>query len=501
MLHHAGLDTTSIAANASAATVQAALRALSNIPDNDVIVTGVNGGPWTAVFNGAYATLTGTTTGGTSASVGVAPTQTGVPGMNPTLAKKGIKTDSIRVVDPVSGQLYVLGTDYVITRTSVGEDSATNTKDDTYTIQRVIDGGHIDPGDQVQLSYNYTDPQYFDVHLMYDFDDVRDFYGEPFDSSGGIQSELTLAAWFAFTNEASTVICVAVEPADPEAGASTQDYSDALDKLRDEDQVAIVVPATGQQPIQALVLQHVTAQSNNKYERTAILGMDGSATPVASSQRITNAQTLFSRRVALISPSNFEYYAPELNRQITLGGQYAAAAVAGRASSMIASMPLTAKSIQGFVGPTENMREGMKNLESQNGLMVIEKTRRNQISIVHGVTTDTSDLSSEWSITRQEDVMIFRIRDYLVAEGLIGQPIDENTRVQVKASTKSALESLKDARIIENYQNLKVRQIGTQPDVIEVRFEWSPMWPLNYIVVRYSIAVQTGDITISEQTF
>lgn len=422
------------------------------------------------------------------------------PALNKTLTQKGIKTSTVKVVNPNSGQVYVVGTDYVVTRIAAGEDATVNTRDDTYTVQRVIDGGHIDPGDIVQVSYNYTDPNYFEVYAFYDYDDVRDMYGDPFDASGNIQSELSLCAKFAFINGASTVLTCAVDPENPDS-VTMADYAAALDKFRDEEQIAIIVPCTGAQAIQQLVLQHVTAQSNNKFERMAIIGMDGSITPVQSSTRIANAQALGTNggeRIALISPSNFSYYAPELNAPIVVGGQYVAAAVAGKAVSLPSAMPLTRKSISGFIGPVEIMRDGLKSLESSQGLMVVEKTRRQQVQVRHGVTANPTDLNtSEFSIIRQGDVMVYRIRDYLEADGLIGMPIYDETIVQVKASAEAALTSLVTDEVIRGYRNLKARQIAIHPDVIEVRYEWRPAYPLNYIVVKYSIAVETGDITVS----
>lgn len=506
-LTFSGQTTGAIEWNAAAADVQAALLALANITDNDVHVTGPTGGPWVVTFGDdlggtSQPIFTKDASALTAASgtpdVNIVKEDEGTPALNKTLTQQGIRTDTLIVVNPNTGERYVVGTDYVITRVAVGPDLIVNTLDDQYTIQRVIDGGHIHPGDTVQLSYNYTDPNYFEVYALYDYDDVRDFYGEPFDSSGNIQSELTLAANFAFVNGASTVLVCAVEPADP-SSVTMEDYSNTLDKFRDEEQIAIIVPATGATPIQALVQQHVTQQSNNRYERRAIMGMDGSVTPVLTTQRIINAQTLFDQRCALISPSSFLYYAPQLNQQIVLGGQFAAAAVAGISVFNLASWPLTRKIVTGFVGPAETQVEGAKSLESQNGLMVIEKTRNQQVQVRHGVTTDPTDLlTREWSIIGQQDVMVYRIRDYLNADGLIGMPIYSTTLVQVKASADAALQSLIADNIIVNYQNLKVRQIAITPDVVEVRYEWLPAYPLNYIVVRYSVQVLTGDITTTD---
>lgn len=435
-------------------------------------------------------------------------TNSTTPATNRALTQRGILTkagsetgtDTLRAIDPDTGAVYVKGTDYTVVRLTIGEDAEIGTRDDLYTIKRVIDGGHINPGANVQVSYRYTDPDYHVVRPLYDYDDVRDFYGEPFDSAGNIQSELTLCCKFAFDNGASTVLTCAVDPANPDA-PTMADYSDALDKFRDEDRIAIVVPATGAQAVQALVQQHVVAQSNNRYERRAIIGMDGSVSPVVSSQRINNAEALTERRIALISPSGFTYYAPELNKPITLGGQYMAAAVAGLSTSMKPVMPLTHKTILGFVGPAENQRDGEKSLEAQNGLMVVHKTRRNLIQVRHGVTTDPTDLlRAEWNIIGQQDTMVYRIRDFLDADGLIGMPIYDTTLIQVKASAESALTSLVRDEIIVRYKNLKVRQIGDRPDVVEVRYEWLPAYPLNFIVVRYSVEVLSGDITIAQTT-
>lgn len=502
-LSFAGQTTSAIAYNATAGTVQTAFQALSTVGSGNATVTGGPGpnSSWTITFGGTLAaaaqaaiTATGSLTGNASPTILVAIEQLGTPAINRTLAQRGILTNTIVVVNPTSGYTYTLGTDYTVFRITAGEDAVANTRDDLYTIQRVIDGGNIESGETVQLAYNYTDPDYHKVYSLYDYDDVRDFYGEPFDANGGIQSELTLAAKFAFTNGASTVLTVAVDPANPSAPNIT-DYSNAMDKFRDEDQIAIIVPATGLSAIQPLVQQHVVAQSNNRYERRSIIGMDGSSNIVASTQRINNAEALTEQRIALISPSRFLYLAPELNRVINLGGQYMAAAVAGKSVSQIAAMPLTRKTLLGFQGPAEDQRDGQKMLESSNGLMVVEKTRRNLVQVRHGVTTNPTDLlTREWSIIGQQDVMVYRIRDYLDNDGLIGMPIYDTTLVQVKASAESALVSLVRDAVIDAYKNLKVRQIGTQPDVIEVRYEWRPAYPLNYIVVRYSVDPSTGDV-------
>jgi len=84
-LTYSGQTTGSIAANATAATVQAALEALSNIGVGDVVVTGNAGGPWTVTFAGSLADtnvaqLTTTPTGGTGTVTAATTTAGGADG-------------------------------------------------------------------------------------------------------------------------------------------------------------------------------------------------------------------------------------------------------------------------------------------------------------------------------------------------------------------------------------------------------------------------------------
>lgn len=85
-LKYRGQQTGTIAFDASAATVQTALRALTNIGATGVTVAGSSGGPWTVTFAGPLAAQdvfmlqlgTNALTGGTAPSATVAQTVQGV---------------------------------------------------------------------------------------------------------------------------------------------------------------------------------------------------------------------------------------------------------------------------------------------------------------------------------------------------------------------------------------------------------------------------------------
>lgn len=409
------------------------------------------------------------------------------------LSKPGIIKESLVVRNPSSRVVYSLGTDFTVEVASTGT-NVTSARDDTYVLRRVIDGGHILAGDVVEVTYRYTDEGYFADRTFWDFDDVRDAYGNAFNAEGTIISELTLAARLAFQNGASSVVCVAVDAADPSV-PTLDEYVSALNKLSDNPDVSIVVPATGMQPLHVEVLSHVNRQSLASFERRAILGRDGSGTSVSSSQLIANAHALSSRRIALVSPTKMVYFSSEVNRDVVVGGQFLAAALAGLSVSQNASTPLTRKRVVGFSDIGYRDSETQKSLESQNGLLVVEKTREGQIRVRHGVTTNPSTyLDREWSVTGQEDSMLYRLRRFLDNNQIIGSIINDITLVTIKATVDSTLQSLVSDQTINGYSDLKVRQLATQPDLVEIRFAWNPAMPLNYVIVRYSVNVTTGEV-------
>src|SRR5690606_27346018 len=94
------------------------------------------------------------------------------------------------------------------------------------------------------------------------------------------------------------------------------------------------------------------------------------------------------------------------------------------------------------------------------------------------------------------DAMSIQVRNVLDADGLIGSVINDLTLLNVKASAEVALQTLVQSGTIRNYRELKVRQLVETPDVIEIRFEWLAGVPLNYIIVRYSVSITSGDVEV-----
>ena len=75
-------------------------------------------------------------------------------------------------------------------------------------------------------------------------------------------------------------------------------------------------------------------------------------------------------------------------------------------------------------------------------------------------------------------------------------PVAGETRYANGIAAWEALDEETRARIT----GLKVRQLLTNPDVIEVSYSWLPAFPLNYIVVRFGVSLTSGNVTIQGQS-
>lgn len=412
--------------------------------------------------------------------------------VTPAFRQRGINETTLKVVNSATGVVYTKQTvtsppngDYVVVSTT-GPSGVSNGSDHTIAIKRVI-GSTLDDEVDVQVSYQYTDETYFTPQRFFDYDDVVDFYGSPFDASGTIVSEITLACNLAFTNGAQTIIAVAAS-----GTYQTSDYNAALAKLEGIPEISVVVPAVANTSVFAAVRDHVALQSAQKSERRAIVGTDGSTTAISTSSRITTAKSLNSSRVAMVSPSTVKYYNSQVSQIQTIGSQFLAAALAGIAVSQNPAQPLTRKPVAGFVG-IDSASEAQKNSETSAGLLVVESSSGAALRVRHGVTTKPdTQLTREWSILGQQDAMSYRLRSFFEADGLIGSIITDVTLANIKASAATALESLISDGIIQNYQALKVRQQTANLDVVEVSYEWKAALPLNYVLVRFTLNVSSG---------
>lgn len=409
------------------------------------------------------------------------------------------------VVSAADGTAYDAA-DFAFVAQAGPDGNIATTQDNTATIARA-GGSAITDGETVYVSYRYQDAAYNTPLRVQDYDDVKEAFGEPLDlAAGTVLSPLSLAARIALENGASQLVLVATTGS---ASATTRtELQAALAKVAALYDVNVVVPlpvgVTGTalapadtQNVVADLKAHVDSASADGYFRIGVIGMETTVTvdPIAIAEGVA------SSRVMLAWPNRLSYYNGLANQTLELAGYYLAAAYAGQLSALDIQVPLTRKTIRGFAGlpsaVVQSMTKAQKDAWSAAGVAVTEVARDNRLVVRHGTSTNRANVNTrEISLTRARDAMVRLIEDTNERAELIGLAIDAETPVRVKGVVQGCLETAVTTGIIVGYKDLKVRTRSVDPSVIEVKFEYQPAYPLNYIVISFSINTQTGETTL-----
>jgi len=399
----------------------------------------------------------------------------------------------------------------------------------TVTISRSIGPTTIGASENrrtVKVSYRATSPSYYMPRRCFSFSEVESRFGKAIDmSSGTIVSPLTFGAYMAFANGASDIVCQALyhtgDPGDSQAPrlapsnkttdvqSYVADWLSAFRSLRDYPEINVIVPIVGQdasltdanvKTVFQSLQDHINFQAENDEHIICLLGEDSTAVVGRASLSAlqSHAQSLgthnMAERTALISPAGYAFSNSSLPRGYQpIGGQYVAAALAGQLAQRPIQDALTRKSIVGVADVLDYRSKEDKNNDGQSGLLVIER-RNNAIVVRHAVTTAITNINSqELSVVRAKLYMMESLRRTLDTR-IVGQiPADDIAPTVVGATVQSVLETLMQSGAIIAYSALQVRSLGpTLPSTIEVRFNYKPSYPLNYIEISFSIDVNTG---------
>jgi hypothetical protein len=432
------------------------------------------------------------------------------------LAKKGIDVDSVAITRVDTGATVVSG-DYTITPTS----SPSASQD--YYLDLVRDADAAVPNSTpVFVAYQYTDPDYYSPRRFDDYEDVKDVYGQPLNlvtptlgatDYVAVLSPLSLAAKIAFENGAGELVLVPTTP--PASSATTAGQIStarraalvaAYAKIATNHDVNVVVPLTdGIITADATgaggeLSTHVDAAAADGYLRFGVLGFDPAVTTAPDVLLSTGG--FRSKRVALAyaASGGMSYFNGGSGQTLGLGHQYLAAAYGGRMAALPVQKALTRESLRSFSGVSgTGPSNTQKNAYAAAGVAVTEVDRRRRIVVRHGLTTDTTSLNTrEISVVRARDALVTLLQDGVESAGLIGQAITLETPLGIKSVVAGLLEAAKSAGTIVEYTGLQVRQRSTDPSVIEVRFGYSPAYPINYIAINFSVNVQTGETDLTE---
>lgn len=425
------------------------------------------------------------------------------------LSKEGADTSSIEVRS-LGGFLYEENVHYEIT----AADSENNVRVNRIEYDPEDSGApvaQIDDGESVLVSYQFTDAAYTQPLRLNDFDDVQDAYGPALDvEAGTITSPLSFAAKFAFENGARELVLVATT-GDGSIAVNPTEVASAYSKISTMQDVSLVVPLpvgiTGDEDepgdSTTILTGLATAMEQASADGNFRIGLIGFEADLDRQPEIL-AQEASSPRVVLAWPNKLHYFNGFTNQTIEVGGYYLAAAYAGRLVSVQSHIPLTRKRIFGFSGipssTAQEMTKSVKDLWSQSGVSVVETNRNGRLVVRHGVTTSVQNIQSrEISLVRARDTLVSLLQETVDGAGLIGTFIDDDTPGRVKSVVAGVLEASLANGTIAGYNDLKARQLVGDPSVIEIKFQYRPSYPLNYIVISFSINTSTGETTLIDQ--
>lgn len=390
--------------------------------------------------------------------------------------------------------------DYFLTVGAGADGIIGNTHDNTTDIAR-SSASTITSASTVFVTYNYVEADYSSPKRYADFDSIKAAYGEPLDlDTGAVLSPISLAAQIAFANGANEIVGLPTE-----GTLTAAKLAAAYTKLTARFDTNVIVPLTNGladadvATVGSDLRNHLVTTSAGGGFRVGILGFDQNVTQAPD----ITAAAVASSRVVLAYPNRLNFYIGPSAKTITLGGQYLAAGMAGRLSSQPVQTGLTRKVIRGLAGINEalssTLTKTLKDTYSNAGVAVVESDRAGRLVIRHGTTTDRSNVNTrELSVVRAKDALVDLVQTGMDDADMVGDPIDIDTPLRVKSIVAGVLEAAVTFGVVVAYTNLKVRQLSTNPSVIEVRFGYRPAYPLNYIVVAFSINVQTGETSITD---
>lgn len=436
-----------------------------------------------------------------------APVPTSIPGIPTDATLNGVTS----VIDAFTGQTYTQGTDYTVSNK---------------TILRVSTGD-IEDGTVVRVAYSYTPEDYFFAKTVYSLQEVESRYGSAWSADGlSIGSPVSHAAHIAFENGAPFVVIQPlfvdsgsdrVQPTAAQA-ANASTWQGTFLALHDYEDVNVVVPVVGQydDPSNTADLSSGTllsifsaTQAYVWYMRTqdqyvfAVLGEDGTTDQgVTSTTLVNHASALqaqfggdISEQVTLVSPAKFIRATAASNQTMYVGGQYAAVALAGQLAGRRVQVPLTRKALAGFTQIGERRTKEEKNVEAGNGITVIEQRGAN-VQIRHGLTLSTASVQSrEISVVRSKHFMVESLYNTFESQ-IIGEIVADTTApAVVRSAVVATLERLKSLEVLAAYRDVDARLLVGDPTYVEVRFSYSPFFPLNYVDIIFSIDLANQSIT------
>jgi len=232
------------------------------------------------------------------------------------------------------------------------------------------------------------------------------------------------------------------------------------------------------------------SQTRNRRERTCLLGAYEFVDLDFILDPVTGIATNFGQyhRSMFFYPGGYEITRVVGGASLTLDAQYIAAAAAGLVAASPVQETLTFKNLQGFTIPsTQKLTVDETNLIGGAGVAIVTPLASGG-RVLHGLTTANDGLAvhEEYSVVRISDFVAKTVRVAL-ENAFVGKLITLNTPNDVKITTTSILGALVSQGIVNSFSGVDAFVDPQEPRQIDVRFNISPVFPLNWIFINFTI--------------
>lgn len=396
-------------------------------------------------------------------------------GATATISVENLIEDSIRLTD-YSGNVLVKDTDYTQTVDIEKKTfSVTVTNPDIKT-------------QAIMIAYEWVPDKFFDPLKWFTKNSINDYYGEPWNDDHSINSSISAAAEMAFNNGATSLCILPVfeAPLDdtgkPLDKNPHQSLTDALEKLKLQDDIAIICPIGFDKDSLVQIRNHIDWCNKNRLERRGIFALDGMAKAYSIEDIINVQMSLDNSAVMFISNTISYLFVSNSRTYIKLPGWLYAAAMSGLAISQPFYQSLTRMNLSGFYNVQPYLYEE-KNMLAQSGGCVLEMANGSVKIRQSNVTTQ--DRVLDWSYSGVYQYVTRAMRSLF--DPYIGKPSSDATLLAINSLAMNELSIMTDRGFIANYDDLEVRRRNEQPDTIDVSFKYAWLQPINWIYVNFSV--------------
>lgn len=389
-----------------------------------------------------------------------------------------------------------------------------------------VEGEHSIPeGTVLSVTYTFIAGNYYNPIRLFDASEVQARFGEPI-VAGKVASPLSLAATKAFENGATSVICQPLfktgsgeleynqlgyiingEALTAEEAEEPVHWATTLEALGTVELIDIIVPVSGLEEVFDKFLQLEQDRAAEQQYTFGVYGVDTTTTAKTAAEIRTLAKALagyasggYSQQNILINTSNFNIRVSQ-SEEIQVGGQYVAAAIAGKLAGSPASQSLTRQPIGGFRSVNDHRNAAEKNLDAENGLMVVQEVKGGSIQIRDGLTIDTEGgaARAQVSVVRAKFNVIESIRETLENQ-VIGKIIaDSNSPVIVRSAISAVLAVLERTKQIVGYNIPEVKVVSLEPTTLQATFSYRPAFTVNYIDITFQLDLSSQSVTVFEE--